>query len=256
MKPIILAHDHIAIVDDCDFEFANQWRWSFDEASNSARRSCGNGKFVRLHRAIAERMGLSADKCVVCKDGSPLNCTRDNLQESHKDKTRRTKPTIETVLPDGCRLIPLSRGKQAVVSPEDYEYLTQWSWHLCVHGYAARRPETGMVYMHRAVMERVAPDLYGLEVDHIDLDKLNNRRSNLRVATRAQNARNRGLLPNNTSGYMGVSWDRTRSKWLACIEVDATRHSIGRFDTAVEAAKAYNAAAKAHFGEFARVNPV
>ncbi|MBA1157754.1 HNH endonuclease signature motif containing protein [Microvirga mediterraneensis] len=88
-------------------------------------------------------------------------------------------------------------------------------------------------------------------VDHIDGIPANNAWANLRAATFKENSRNRGRLPNNTTGYPGVS--RQRRRFRARIVVDGKPIELGSFDTKEAARDAYNAAAKEHFGEFARV---
>ena len=89
------------------------------------------------------------------------------------------------------------------------------------------------------------------EIDHRDGNGLNNQLANLRVATRAENARNMGTRKNNTSGLKGVHWDKAREKWLAQIMVKGRHIYLGRFDTAQAAHLVYLEAAKHHFGEFA-----
>jgi hypothetical protein len=91
------------------------------------------------------------------------------------------------------------------------------------------------------------------EIDHIDGDSLNNNRSNLRAATRAQNSQNRSKQKNNASGIKGVSLDKRRSKWLAQIQSDGTHYYLGRFDTKEDAAEAYRKAANKLHKEFAPV---
>jgi hypothetical protein len=91
------------------------------------------------------------------------------------------------------------------------------------------------------------------EIDHADLDGLNNRIGNLREATRAENGCNRGINSNNKSGYKGVSWSKQRGKWQARIMLDYRTKFLGLFDTAESAHAAYVAAATELHGEFARV---
>jgi hypothetical protein len=107
--------------------------------------------------------------------------------------------------------------------------------------------------LHREVLSRkLERDLLPTEdVDHIDGDGLNNRRNNLRVATSAQNGRNRGAQRNNTSGYKGVGWDKSRQKWTAQIKVNGKQKHLGRFDTPEAAHKAYCEAADRLHGKFA-----
>jgi hypothetical protein len=89
-------------------------------------------------------------------------------------------------------------------------------------------------------------------IDHRDGNPLNNRWDNLRLASHANNAANRGRLRTNRSGFKGVCFDRRRGKWLAQITKDGRRYCIGRFATAEQAHAAYVAKAHELFGEFAR----
>src|SRR3990167_4588625 len=91
------------------------------------------------------------------------------------------------------------------------------------------------------------------EVDHIDLDKMNYRISNLRIATRSQQQANTRCSRVNTSGYKGVTWNAGRHKWQAQIKVDGKMHYLGLFDQPEAAHAVYAAAATEHFGEFARL---
>jgi len=90
-------------------------------------------------------------------------------------------------------------------------------------------------------------------IDHRDGNPLNNRWTNLRLATHTNNAANRPRLPRNTSGFKGVSFDRRRGAWAAQITKEGKRYFIGRYATPEEAHAAYVAKARELFGEFARV---
>lgn len=152
--------------------------------------------------------------------------------------------------------IHLTKGKIALVDAADYEQLSHHSWYYVATGpdcgYAGATIEGKRVYMHRFLMQ--APD--GVEVDHIDLDRLNNCRSNLRLVTTAQNQCNTAKRPGTLSQYKGVTFDKHRGRWKAAIKLPDTtsQKNLGYFDTEVEAAKAYDAAATQAFGEHARLN--
>ena len=90
------------------------------------------------------------------------------------------------------------------------------------------------------------------QIDHIDSVRSNNRFSNLREASHAQNQWNKALQKNNSSGHKGVCWNKGLNKWQAGIRVSNKYLLIGCFETAEAAAKAYSSAARQHFGEFAR----
>lgn len=94
------------------------------------------------------------------------------------------------------------------------------------------------------------------QVDHVNGNTLDNRAANLRLATPSQNACNHGPQSRNGSGYKGVSWDRSRGKWIAVIAVNKKQKNLGRFATKEAAAHAYNLAAAERHGEFARINQI
>lgn len=155
--------------------------------------------------------------------------------------------------------IQLTQGKVALVDDADFEWLNQFKWYAAyqrtgAHWYAQRRESSASsrkLLMHRVILDVDDPML---EVDHKDRNGLNNTRANLRQATRAQNQQN-GILPrNNTSGYKGIYLDKRRGKWQAKIRYNGKQHYIGQFDGPEAAARAYDAAARKHFGEFARCN--
>jgi HNH endonuclease/AP2 domain len=149
--------------------------------------------------------------------------------------------------------IKLSKGYIALVDDEDFEWLSKFKWHIG-GGYAIRTAQNDFkqitVRMHREILQ--APK--GLEVDHVNKDKLDNRRQNLRLASKSQNARNRGANKNNTSGFKGVSWNKRDNKWQALIRVHLKKKFLGYFDDPTEAAKAYDKAAKELHEEFANTN--
>lgn len=89
-------------------------------------------------------------------------------------------------------------------------------------------------------------------IDHIDMDRANNRLSNLRLATPSQNGANRGRQKNNSSGLKGVAWNKGAKRWRAQIKANGKRRHLGYFDTAEEAHAAYQEAAASLFGDFAR----
>ena len=93
-------------------------------------------------------------------------------------------------------------------------------------------------------------------IDHINGVRTDNRIDNLRIASGSENAMNRKLPVNSTSGFKGVSWDKESRKWKAHIKRDGVKRSLGRFHCPREAAEAYNAAAIVAFGEFALLNEI
>jgi hypothetical protein len=96
----------------------------------------------------------------------------------------------------------------------------------------------------------------GKQIDHINGDKLDNRKANLRVCTNGQNHMNIKKYAGKTSKYKGVWWNKERGKWQTDIKLDKKKRYVGRFEDENEAGLAYNAAAIALFGEFALLNEV
>lgn len=149
--------------------------------------------------------------------------------------------------------IPLTRGLTTLIDDEDFDWLSQWNWHAhptAGGNFYARKKRDGRVFLHNLLI--TAPD--GLRVDHRNANGLDNRRSNLRLATRQENGRNRKLGSNSRSGFKGVTWRADKEKWVASITTSDKRLHLGYFPDLREAAAAYDAAADAHFGEFAHLN--
>ncbi len=170
-------------------------------------------------------------------------------------RIRRTMPTAEQVSksPPGSKLIPLTKGKFSIVDEADYEDLMRFNWHFQKRGYAARNATIGekrvVVKMHRQIMN--APE--GFDVDHLMGNRLDNRRSQLRLATRSENCRNTGPHRDNVSGLKGVTYFKARKIWQSRIWHLGVQYHLGYHSTPKAAHAAYcDAAAKLH-GEFARV---
>lgn len=174
------------------------------------------------------------------------------------------RTSIQLPLPtDGTTIeIPLTRGYVAVVDAVDSDLLEQ-NWHAlvsqsdrCVYakrtmgGHGREKPK----YMHIIILERIL----GRELceddlaDHVDTNSLNNRRSNLRLATYSENSWNSSKRSDNHSGFKGVYWKKGHRKWVATIMVHGKRKHLGYFDNPEEAHAAYCAAANELHGEFAR----
>lgn len=155
--------------------------------------------------------------------------------------------------------ITLSKGKVAIVSQEDFEYLNQWKWSLHSGGYAVRREYLGIkdgkevsryILMHREILK---PN-DNQEVDHINHNRLDNRRENLRLCDRSENLANNSIRKDNTSGVRGVYWFKPYKKWKVSLTFRGKEYHIGYFtdkEAAIEAKK--KAVVKIH-GEFANVN--
>jgi hypothetical protein len=147
--------------------------------------------------------------------------------------------------------IPLTRGKFAMIDLFDALDLSRYKWYADFIGrcwYAVRTEKRRKIYMHRQILGFPA-----CRVDHQDRNTLNNRRNNLRHSTPSQNCANAGKK-NYTSEFHGVGWDKSRNKWRAQIKVMYKNHFLGRFDSEIQAAKAYDSAARKYFKEFSNPN--
>ncbi|MGA2680061.1 MAG: HNH endonuclease [Sedimentisphaerales bacterium] len=157
------------------------------------------------------------------------------------------------------RKIHLTEGKYALVDPGDFYWLNSFDWFTKKNSksfYAVRMDNESakwgkIVTMHRQIMG--FPE--GFVVDHRNLFGLDNRRSNLRIATRSQNNCNKiqdkiGC----TSKYRGVHWVKMDKRWRAHIQFQGKFISLGYFKNEIAAARAYDEAARKYHGEFARLN--
>ncbi len=137
----------------------------------------------------------------------------------------------------------------AIVDAAD-AWLDRYHWTVS-KGYAVTNIEDQSFALHSMVLRDVGR---GVLVDHTDRNPRNNRRSNLRPASKSQNAQNTGLRPNNRTGFKGVSFDRQTGRYRASIKSNGRSVNLGRHDTAEDAAKAYDKAATAAFEPFAVLN--
>jgi hypothetical protein len=156
------------------------------------------------------------------------------------------------------KLIELTKGKYTIVDDEDFEFLNQWKWCYLKGGYVVKSIKANgnkwiNIYLHRAIMGVLCPKL---QVDHINGNKLDNRKENLRIVTNQQNNMNKKPGLNFTSKYKGVYWNRDKNKWRSRVNVNGKAKHIGYFTSEIEAAKAYNKKAFELYGEYAWLNVV
>lgn len=117
--------------------------------------------------------------------------------------------------------IKLTQGKFALVDDEDFDWLNQWKWHY--DGSYAAHKASKKVYMHRLINKTLS----GFQTDHINRDKLDNQRNNLRTVSSSQNSLNITVRTDNKSGTTGVFWRQDRRKWSVYINKDGKRRYLG-----------------------------
>lgn len=151
-------------------------------------------------------------------------------------------------------------GLYAVVDASDAEMVSQFRWYAKRSGHrfyaycSVRDPHTGRqksMSMHRVILDVDNP---AIDVDHINGDGLDNRRSNIRRCNQSQNQMNRKRFNRQHSRYRGVTWNASSGKWQAAICKDGVRKYLGVFVHEDDAARAYNDAAESLFGDFASLN--
>lgn len=147
------------------------------------------------------------------------------------------------------RVIKLTRGYETIVDDEDFEYLNQFKWHSLVTPSNVYASNYTKGLMHRHIMNP-SPEV---DIDHKDCNGLNNRKSNLRPATRMQNLRN-SRIKTKTSIFKGVCFDKDHKKWRGQITIEKKQMRLGWFNNEKDAALAYDLKAIEFFGEFARIN--
>lgn len=191
---------------------------------------------------------------------SQISETALGVVAPHAASDHRTKGTRRMATPNHTISIPLNKGLTAVIDAIDGD-LCAFAWNLSTrkryeYFYAQAYIHPRNQLMHCIIFERMIgrPLQKGELVDHIDRDGLNNRRSNLRLATTSQNMQNRPRQKNNSSGYKGVTFHKKRGEWRAKISVNGVTNNLGIFSSPEAAARAYDAAAREHFGEFAYLN--
>ncbi len=155
--------------------------------------------------------------------------------------------------------VPLTKGYEAIIDAEDVPLIDGRSWHVMEqNGKCGNVRTVYAVSEKNGKTERLHRTIFGLThekivVDHIDCNGLNNRKSNLRLATASQNSMNRRIHCNNSSGYKGVSWFKPHGYWMARIQRNKVSVFLGNFNTPEDAAAAYARASAEMHREYGRL---
>lgn len=143
------------------------------------------------------------------------------------------------------------KGEEFYFDLEDYDKIKDYCWYKTRQGYIKTSYQKNNIVMHKLVMGLYDNNNYDkYDVDHIYHNKNDNRKSQLRLATRSQNSMNCKVKSTNTSGVTGVSWDKDRNKWIANIKVNYKNIYLGRYDNIKDAIKARQDAEIKYFGEY------
>lgn len=151
--------------------------------------------------------------------------------------------------------IELKESVVALVDTADSAVVAGFNWRLCTNGYVYADRGHLRIALHRLI----AGAGNGERVDHENGDPLDNRQINLRIATASQNSANRGpdrRRAGRTSKYKGVSWSKSKGRWVTYIHKDGKTRYGGQFEVEEDAAREYDRMALEAWGEFARLNNV
>lgn len=214
------------LIDANDYNSVSRYRWVIHENGLESRI---DGKVITLGAFL---IGSEASKKIKRVDSSVLDYRRENLYYGN----------IYT-LKDGYYESKEFSGKIFLIDEADYELCKEHIWHVDKNGYVISKFENGKsIKLHRYLLGVDSKD----EVDHIDRDPLNNRRSNLRIADRSLNCKNRGLLKNNKSGFVGVY--KNGNSWCAQISSNGVKYYLGCYKSKEEAIQKRREAEKIFIG--------
>lgn len=167
----------------------------------------------------------------------------------HVGKRKNTNTYVEHEAHMEC---VVSNGKRFIYDKIDQDIINAYTWSIDKTGAVTAHHKQEPVILSRAITN--CP--HGLCVDHINHDKSDNRRINLRICTAHENTMNCSTPTNNTSGYKGVCWHGQHNLWRAYIRLSYRQISLGLYANKEDAARAYNRAAIEHYGEYACLNQV
>lgn len=149
---------------------------------------------------------------------------------------------------DKMKYIELHRYKgknnlYTIVDDDNFYEINKYKWHISSLGYVIRTEKNKIIYLHRKIMNFPLDKV----IDHINGNKIDNRKSNLRIVSIKKNVRNQKYHKNNTSGFLGVSFRKGRNRYRATITVDKKQIFLGNFINIKDAIDARNKAVKKYF---------
>lgn len=157
--------------------------------------------------------------------------------------------------------ISLTQNKFTIIDDKYFDLISQYKWYVHKNGnnYYVMTHDRQVIYMHRLILEnKLGRTLQkNEEVDHINMNSLDNRECNLRVCTKSQNAMNKNKQKGSYSSiYKGVYWNKKTEKWRSKIMINGKSIHLGLFHNEEEAAKIYNKASERYFKDFAKPNVI
>ena len=222
------------------------------------------GRLTVVSRAENSSTGMLRWNCL-CECGNETIAQGGGLKNGHtrscgclmkeiaSDLCKSRKKAWQPVLCENYYKIPLNNGEYALVDIEDFDKIKEFTWYKANTGYAMSHiPNIDKgILLHRFIMP-----IYDkcLRMDHISMNKLDNRKANLRIVPFSVNVVNTNIHVDNTSGYRGVCFDKGTNRWRTGIRRNGHKINIGRFDTPEAAAKVYNDYCRKFDGKYARLN--
>lgn len=194
---------------------------------------CGNTKVIEERKFLATK-GKITKSC---------GCLR---LVAVKEKTSKNNIYFEE---NGYMVGLTTKGERFLFDKEDYDKIKGYCWSVEVRGYMVANARQGRnvpkIKMHQLIMPKT-----DLVIDHINHNKFDNRKENLRICTQQQNCMNTIKPKHNTSGYIGVSWSKIKKAWVAQIRVNYKTIILGYYEVIEEAVNARREGEFKYFGEF------
>lgn len=194
------------------------------------------------------------NQCIVkgkyLRNGDTKSCGCLNIERVKQMGKNNIKRNRIKILDDVAYVYFNNTDNYFTCDIEDLYYVKNATWFESEFGYARGVIDKKFIFFHNYILN-MKPNSESI-CDHIDGNRLNNRRNNLRIVNRTQNAINRGLHKNNTSGITGVSWDKVANKWTSYISVNGEFLYLGNYNNKKDAIRCRLLAEDKYFGEYKR----